>query len=273
MTADAQILALNIAIPTQPRAIAEMSRLLASPTLQIHQIGAVIGSDMGLASAVLKAVNTALFGLSGQVQSVLQALTHLGTREVAAITLQMGLRAAFPASPALDVLWARAAVRARRMACLATALQRDPWVAHSAGLFEECGKAIFVRHAPDRYRAMLAAADSDTALLFLEHEAFGVGHDALGAAMCETWGLAPAAVHSVRHHVMVQSALQLPPQVADRSICALSVLAGMVGNDQAGWEDRAASVGDQLAWPRPSVLAAVEAARAADRADPNASAA
>ena len=47
---------------------------------------------MALAAAVLKAVNSSLYGLRGRVQSVQQAITYLGTREVAAVTFEMGLR-------------------------------------------------------------------------------------------------------------------------------------------------------------------------------------
>ena len=37
------------------------------------------------------------YGLRGRVQSVQQAITYLGTREVASVTFEMGLRAVFPA--------------------------------------------------------------------------------------------------------------------------------------------------------------------------------
>ena len=71
--------------------------------------------------------------------------------------------------------------------------------------------------------ARLEADEVD--LLRLEHEAFGVSNDALGAALCESWGLAAAAVASVRHHVEVQATRELPPQVQRRAICALSAMA------------------------------------------------
>jgi HD-like signal output (HDOD) protein len=173
----------------------------------------------------MKAVNSSLFGLKGRVQSVQQAITYLGMREVAAITFEMGLRAAFPPAPELEPLWERAAQRGALMAQLATRLSLDAWAAHSAGLFEECGKAVLFRHAPDHYRAMLRATQNDTDLLTLEHAGFGVSHDALGAALCESWGLGPAAVASVRHHVLAHSTLALPELAARRPICALSVLA------------------------------------------------
>jgi hypothetical protein len=91
-------------------------------------------------------------------------------------------------------------------------------------LFEECGKAVLCRHAPDHYRAMLRACDTDADLCQLEHTGFGVSHDALGAALCESWGLAPAAVASVRHHVVAQGLLELPVPPARVSVLALSVV-------------------------------------------------
>ena len=75
------------------------------------------------------------------------------------------------------------------MGRIGQALNVDPWAAHSAGLFEECGKAVMFRHASDRYRPMLAKAESDEELLMLEHAEFGVSHDTLGAALCESWGV------------------------------------------------------------------------------------
>jgi hypothetical protein len=72
---------------------------------------------------------------------------------------------------------------------------------------------------------MLRAATSDTELLTLEHAGFGVSHDSLGAALCDSWGLGSAALVSVRHHVLAQATGQLPSHVSQRSVCALSVLA------------------------------------------------
>jgi HD-like signal output (HDOD) protein len=225
MSVNPELRKLDIDIPSQPQALLELSLLLAEDDINLQAAAALIERDMALAAAVLKAVNSSLYGLKGRVQSVQQAVTYLGMREVAAITFEMGLRAAFPPAAELDPIWKRAAWRGQLMSRLAQKLSLDAWAAHSAGLFEECGKAVLFRHAPDHYRAMLRAAPDDAGLVQLEHAGFGVSHDALGAALCESWGLGPAAVSSVRHHVAAQSTLQLPPPPARSSICALSVMA------------------------------------------------
>ncbi len=205
---------LDVDIPTQPQALVQLSLLMAEEDINLRAAGELIEGDMALAAAVMKAVNSSLYGLKGRVQTVHQA-----------ITFEMGLRAAFPPAPELDPIWKRAAWRGQLMSRLAQRLALDAWAAHSAGLFEECGKAVLFKHASDHYRSMLRAAEDDAALVQMEHAGFGVSHDALGAALCESWGLALAATACVRHHVQAQATHELPQARGQRGISALSVLA------------------------------------------------
>jgi HD-like signal output (HDOD) protein len=224
MPVDPQLRQLEIDIPAQPDALVKLSLLLAEEDIDLMAASALIESDMALAAAVMKAVNSSLYGLKGRVQSVQQALTYLGMREVAAITFEMGLRAAFPPAPELEPLWQRASRRGLLMGRMAQQLGVDAWAAHSAGLFEECGKAVLFRHSPQHYRPMLRAAADDMELVTLEHAGFGVSHDALGAALCESWGLAAPAAASVRCHVAVQAGKDLPVTLQRRGVAALSAV-------------------------------------------------
>jgi HD-like signal output (HDOD) protein len=245
MSVNPELRSLEIDIPAQPQSLVKLSLLLADDDINLQEASALIENDMALAAAVMKAVNSSLYGLRGRVQSVHQAITYLGMREVAAITFEMGLRAAFPPAPELEPLWQRAARRGLLMGRLAVRLSLDAWGAHSAGLFEECGKAVLFRHAPDHYRAMLRAVSADADLVVLEHAGFGVSHDALGAALCESWGLGASAVASVRHHVEAQTHWQLPEQVPRRSICALSVVTHLLDGDAETLDKAAMAVAPQ----------------------------
>jgi HD-like signal output (HDOD) protein len=228
MSVDPQLRSLDIDIPAQPQVLVQLSMMLAEDDVNLQDVSALIEGDMALASSVLKAVNSSLYGLKGRVQTVQQAITYLGMREVSAVTYEMGLRAVFPLAPELDKVWQRAGLRGLVMGRLGQLLNVDSWMAHSACLFEECGKAVLYRHAPDHYRSMLRAAASDVELLTLEHAGFGVSHDALGAAMCESWGLAPASVASVRHHVAFHASGDLPRQLPRPTVCALSAISRVV---------------------------------------------
>lgn len=225
MAVDAQLRTLEIDIPAKPDALVRLSLLLADDVVDQRAIAELVESDMALAAAVMKAVNSSLYGLQGRVQSVRQAVTYLGTREVAGIMFELGLRAAFGPAPELEPIWDRAGRRGLVMGRLGQGLGQDGWAAHSAGLFEECGKAVLFRHASDHYRAMLRAAADDVELCALERAGFGVSHDALGAALCESWGLAPSVVACVRHHVGVQATQRLPEHKGPRELLALSAVA------------------------------------------------
>ena len=152
MPVDPELRTLQIDIPAQPESLVQLSLLMADEDMNLQAASRLIEDDMALAAAVMKAVNSSLYGLKGRVQSVQQAITYLGMREVAAITFEMGLRAAFPPAAELEPIWQRAAQRGLIMGRLASAMGQDAWAAHSAGLFEECGKAVLFRHAPDHYR-------------------------------------------------------------------------------------------------------------------------
>jgi HD-like signal output (HDOD) protein len=230
--------------------------MLADDTVNLDALGQLFEEDMALAAAVLKAVNSSIYGLHGRVQSAQQAITYLGTREVVAIAYEMGLRAAFGPAAELEPLWERAARRGLIMGRLASKLDLDAWAAHSAGLFEECGKAVLFRHAVDHYRSMLRAASNDLELLSLERVGFGVSHDALGAALCESWGLAAAAVASVRHHVAVQSRHQLPADVPRVAICMLSGVAHAMTDDPGVLDEVASALAQQADMDETLVLRA-----------------
>ncbi|WP_157271156.1 HDOD domain-containing protein [Azohydromonas aeria] len=227
MPVDPELRRLDVDIPTQPQALARLTTLLESEGVAMQAVSALIETDMALAAAVLRAVNSSLYGLRGRVQTVHQALTYLGLREVAAITFEIGLRAVFPPARELEPLWRHAVRRGLLMGRMAQRLGTpDAWAAHSAGLFEECGKAVLFRHDCAPYRAMLSAAgNDDVALARLERERFGVSHDALGAALCESWGLAGAAVNCVRNHVAVQHGAPLPEGLQRAQVLALSAVA------------------------------------------------
>ena len=264
MTDDLKPVNLDFDLPAQPQSLVKLAALLREDDVNLNAIGALIDADMSFAAAVMKAVNSPLYGLKGRVQSVQQAVTYLGVREISAIAYETGLQAAFPAVPALVAVWERARLRGLLMGRLAQALSMEAWGAHTAGLFEECGKAVLYKHDPARYAPMLAKATDDTTLIELEREAFGISHDEVGARLCEAWGLSPAAVASVRHHVGIQATLRLP-RVSHRYICVLSALAYTITHDPAQLEDVAMKLAPQAMLDQTSLLRGLQ--RVKDKID------
>ncbi|HEX7638083.1 MAG TPA: HDOD domain-containing protein [Burkholderiaceae bacterium] len=253
MTDDHLPVNLDFDLPAQPQTLVKLAGLLQEEDVNLNAVGALIDSDMSFAAAVMKAVNSPLYGLRGRVQSVQQGVTYLGVREISAIAYESGLQGAFPRVPELLKVWERASLRGLLMGRLAQALSMEAWGAHTAGLFEECGKAVLYRHAPEVYAPMLAAARDDADLVERERAAFGAGHDEVGARLCEAWGLAPAAVASVRHHVSIQQTMRLP-RVSQRYICVLSALAHTIMTDPSQLDEVAMKLAPQAMLDQTSLL-------------------
>lgn len=215
----------KLELPAPPTSLVKLSTLLSSNDVNMAEMARLIETDLALAAAVMKTVSSPLYGLRGRAQTVQQAITFLGTREIAATVYNVSLQAAFPAAEELRPLWERAAVRGILMGRLAQELYLDAWCAHTAGMFQECGKAVLFKLAPDAYRPLLKQAKNDIELVQLEAAAFGARFDHLGAKLCESWRLDPGAVGCVRNHVDTLATRRLPKDSPRR---AMSVLAALV---------------------------------------------
>ncbi len=189
---------LNIDLPACPSTLVKLSLLMAEEDSTVDQLAGLIETDMALSSAVVRTVNSALFGLLKRVESVHEGIRYLGMAQVAGLTYEIGLRGAFPPSPLLQKIWDRAGVRGLAMGRIARQLDVDPWLAHTAGLFSESGRAVLYAYDRQRYDALHASATDEASLCAAETEAFGVSHSALGGALCQSWGLSRDVADTVR---------------------------------------------------------------------------
>lgn len=205
MTIAPQLRNLNIDLPSCPSTLVKLSLLMAEEDSSIDQLSSLIETDMALSSAVVRTVNSALFGLLKRVETVHEGIRYLGMAQVAGLTYEIGLRGAFPPSPLLQQIWDRAGVRGLAMGRIARQLDVDPWQAHTCGLFAETGRAVLYAYDRQRYQALVADSDDEALLCAAEVEAFGVSHSALGAALCQSWGLSRDVSDSVRARPNVPS--------------------------------------------------------------------
>lgn len=198
MPIDPDLRPLDIDLPACPQVLVQLSMLMAEEDANTQAIAVLIEADMALASAVVRSVNSALFGLLRRVESVPEAVRFLGVREVSALTFEIGLRGAFPPGPMLSALWSSAGRRGLAMGRAAHVLDVDPWLAHTAGLFAESGQAALLAHDSGGYQTLVKASPDALAWLDAEQTLYGVNHASLGAALCQAWGLASEVAAGVR---------------------------------------------------------------------------
>jgi HD-like signal output (HDOD) protein len=198
MTIESPLRNLNIDLPACPSTLVKLSLLMAEEDCTTEQLAQVIENDMALSSAVVRTVNSALFGLLKRVETVHEGIRYLGMAQVAGLTYEIGLRGAFPPGPLLQAIWDRAGIRGLAMSNIARQLDVDPWLAHTMGLFAESGRAVLIAYDHSRYTTLDDKSTNEEQLAAAEIEAFGVSHSALGAALCQSWGLSREVADGVR---------------------------------------------------------------------------
>jgi HD-like signal output (HDOD) protein len=203
-----------------------------------------VEADMALASAVVRTVNSAMFGLLRRVDSVGEAMRHLGTHEVAAITYATALRAAFAPTPQLDQLWERSAQRGLLMGRSARAVGLDPWRAHTAGLFAQSGQAVLLTRSTASYLPLLERSGADLpALLAAEVAEYGVTHAVYGSALCAAWGLHNEVVKYVRERLAAPAGWTAWPEPLRRLLLLGQVADALIDGGDLASLARAAAPG------------------------------
>ena len=78
-SAKGQILSIRD-LPTLPKVLDEVSRLVQDPNTSIEAIAKVISRDQVLSAKVLKMVNSPVYGFPGRISSIQHSLVLLGAQ-------------------------------------------------------------------------------------------------------------------------------------------------------------------------------------------------
>jgi len=250
---------LQAELPPRPAILVSLTEQMHSEDPDARRVSQLVSADVGLASAVVKTVNSPYFGLGRQVASVQQAVTFLGLAEVFGIVSGALLRRSFPSKDVhMERLWDEAAVRGAFMGRLARELRvlaSDR--AYTCGLFENCGMALLLLHAED-YKAVLKQSASAQEQQELERSRYGIDHAALGQALVRSWGLPDELALAVRHHhdlaaLEGQRLSWTTCQLVALSVAANEALARQAGGSTPNWGRDAAHAGHVLGLATPEL--------------------
>lgn len=192
----------GVSIPPRPALLqavdAELSR--GNPSLQA--IAALITKDVGISAAMLRTLNSPLFGLRRKVGSVEHAVQLLGMRNVRNIVTGLVLRSAVDPGPKLERFWDSAEKVASINAYISTLLPSIPREeCYTFGLFRDCGIPILIQRFPDYTDTLRAAAGDPRPLTAVEDERHGTTHATVGHFVARLWGLSGNVCEAIlRHH-------------------------------------------------------------------------
>ena len=193
----------SIAIPPRPVVVHQLQTEMGKDEPDMRRAAHIVSQDVGLTVAVLKVVNSPLYGLSRKAESVDVAVNMIGLKQLSILVSAMAMRSALKGDANTLARFhdtsAKRAYAMSRMAKSTRCVAVD--LAQTFGLFCDVGIPLLMNRFPD-YISTLKAANTETQLSFtaVEQARHNTDHALVGAMMARSWGLPPTIVLAIRLH-------------------------------------------------------------------------
>ncbi len=194
----------NCELPPIPSVAVKLLGLLAREDVGLGEVAETVSVDATIAAEVLRAANTAYYGIRGEVTSIRHATTLLGVARIRSLAATIGLRRYL--GPALQLPAVQRCWR-HNIACAATAEQialrvgGSPADAYTAGLLHDLGRLALIVAHPQLYPEFLDTADArGLQLLRLERDLLGLDHCEAGQWFAQQLQLPQVFQDVAAHH-------------------------------------------------------------------------
>ncbi len=197
-------------IATLPEVTMKIIQLVEDPDSTAQDLNQVISNDPALGARILKVVNSAFYGLPGQIGSINRAIVLLGLNAVKNIAIAASLAKLFRGGkicPNFDArdLWNQSIAAATATRLLAKQVGLGlPDEAFLAGLIHDIGIMVEIQARRTQFVEVMALLDKNPQLTLreAENQVLGASHEEFGAALCKLWKF-PASfayVTGFHHH-------------------------------------------------------------------------
>lgn len=191
-------------LPPFPAVATQLLQVVSREDVNLNEVGRFISSEPVFAADVLQIANSAVYGLTSQVNSITHAIVVLGLERIRGISLTRAFGKHF--RPALKVValqrcWQNSLAGALLAEKLARPSGIDPGLAYTAGLLRDIGRLALLVNYPEPFANMLAVSQSNGFdLMYTERELFDVDHCQAGCWLTERMGLPADLREVVAHH-------------------------------------------------------------------------
>jgi HD-like signal output (HDOD) protein len=186
-------------LPTIPALLGKILSICKNEDSSFEDLARLIDHDQALAGRVIWAANAAVFGHSGRVRDIRQAIMFLGFNRVKSLAMGMNVIEIFPPRGSFNLknLW----IHSYEVALIAAGFSDSvtmttPRECFLAGLLHDIGRVVFYKLDPEHFGDILTTET----MLEKEKEFFGCTHAEAGGWFAETAGLPEEIVMTTRYH-------------------------------------------------------------------------
>lgn len=196
----------GISVPPQPQIMVDLQMEQVMPNPDLRAIAKLISQDPGLSGALLKLVNSPLFGLTNRIASIQQAVNLLGCNTVINLINAQSIRGELTdeAIVTLNRFWDTTQDVA--MTCLTLAKRigyHSPDEAYTLGLFNNCGIPLMLKRFP-HYMAVLeeayASVTDECRVVDTENRLLNTNHAVVGYYTAKSWNLPLHLCEAIASH-------------------------------------------------------------------------
>lgn len=228
-------------LPALPQSAIKILDLSKDPDNGPAEFAKPIESDPGLASQVLRFVNSSYFGFSREISSVKLAITLVGVRTIKNFTLWSAVFSLMPnpKNGALDLksMWQDSLRRALFSRAVSKLLGlKEGEEAFAAALLQDMAIPVLAKELHAEYEELLKARQQGERLSKLETEKLGFHHAQAAAQMGQKWNLPAELTQSIAQHVDVERLAASPKEAPAALAVALSAL--LPATVDSVWHDR-----------------------------------
>lgn len=182
-------------IATLPEVTSRIITVVDDPKSTARDLHNIIKNDPALATKILKVVNSAFYGLPGQISEIDRAIVLLGLSAVKNIAISASISRLFTAERISDRFSARdiwkhcvAVAVTTRQFCSIVGKRAFSEEAFLAGLIHDLGLLIERQAFPDQLKEVIRiVGETHRPFCEVELELIGADHQALGAALASKW--------------------------------------------------------------------------------------
>lgn len=194
----------SIEIPACPAVVMQVMAEAQKDAPDINVLSKIIVGDVGMSAFAIKLANSSLFRRGDATNSVPQAISRLGTRNVVCIVVAVALRNTMSGDIPADVLdrfWNQAAAVAQAASLVARKIRGvSPDLAYTYALFHNAAMPVMMRRFKD-YQSMLGEVErTGSRLVDVEDQRYRCSHAVVGAMLARNWGLSSMIGSAIRFH-------------------------------------------------------------------------
>lgn len=228
-------------IATLPEVTLKIINLVEDPNSTAQDLNKVITNDPALGARILKVVNSAFYGLPGQIASINRAIVLLGLNAVKNIAIAASLAKLFRGgqiAPHFDAhdLWTHSIAVATATKMIGK--QADLGLADEAflaGLIHDIGIMVEIQAKRAAFVEVILKKKEcpEMTLRQAEMEILGADHQEFGAGLCKAWKFPNSFIYVTGHH---HNPMELEPEQR-KLACAVNLADVLVAKIGIGYTD------------------------------------